>query len=488
MSSFLDSFRKLKQAMLIAAISLSVMFCGGGGGVTSIITTGISGTGIVFGAITGFGSIFVNGVRYEIDNASLNIDGNMAALQSDLELGMVVKLTTTNYDDGSIEVNSVSYEDIVEGPISGVIDDFNGDANLKQITVLGLDIIVSDSGTSLEGVSFADLGINDIVEVSGFIDSSNKVVATRIEWDGVLGVENIEVEIHGQVKNLLKDIDENPVSFTINDVLIDLSQMAAGDFEDLEGGLFNDLYVEVEGLYLVAATIPTIRASEVEGEDDDLDEILSSDSDISLQGIITDYIDDSNFKVSGIPVDASAVSGFTLMDGMEIEVEGQLQNGILLADEIELRAGELKYQAVIKSVGADSIGVGLLGNNLEEISLLVDSSSQLEDEVNSNAITLQDLEENQVVKVKVLLDENNDKKVDSLKRLDPVPEKYEFSGTVTDIDNSDPLMPSVTLDNELTLQLEEPAISTEFASLVIGDTVELVDEGPNELFEKLEIK
>ena len=90
MSTLLHYIFKFKQALLAAFISLSVMSCGGG---ASIATAGISGTGIVFGVLTGFGSIFVNGVEYEIDNANFNVDGNTATSQADLKLGMVLKLT-----------------------------------------------------------------------------------------------------------------------------------------------------------------------------------------------------------------------------------------------------------------------------------------------------------------------------------------------------------------------------------------------------------
>ena len=51
----------------IAAVLVAIGGCGGGG---SSNVAGIGGTGkIASGTITGFGSIFVNGIEYEIDNA-----------------------------------------------------------------------------------------------------------------------------------------------------------------------------------------------------------------------------------------------------------------------------------------------------------------------------------------------------------------------------------------------------------------------------------
>ncbi len=38
---------------------------------SSIVVSGVSGTGIEFGTITVFGSTFVNGIEYDIDTANI---------------------------------------------------------------------------------------------------------------------------------------------------------------------------------------------------------------------------------------------------------------------------------------------------------------------------------------------------------------------------------------------------------------------------------
>ena len=56
---------------LLSAVFVSILAsCGGGGG-----SAGIGGTGITSGGtITGFGSIFVNGVKYNTDAATVSGD------------------------------------------------------------------------------------------------------------------------------------------------------------------------------------------------------------------------------------------------------------------------------------------------------------------------------------------------------------------------------------------------------------------------------
>ena len=60
---------------------------------------GIEGTGRVatssttVGTITGFGSVFINGVEYETDSSEISTDDNDNASESDLQVGMIVSLT-----------------------------------------------------------------------------------------------------------------------------------------------------------------------------------------------------------------------------------------------------------------------------------------------------------------------------------------------------------------------------------------------------------
>ena len=81
-------FRRLAFATLAGIMTVS---CGGGGGSGEVASGGIGGTGISSGAVTGFGSIFVNGVEFDTSGASITM-GGISVSESDLKLGMVVEV------------------------------------------------------------------------------------------------------------------------------------------------------------------------------------------------------------------------------------------------------------------------------------------------------------------------------------------------------------------------------------------------------------
>ena len=331
--------RQIRRILIISALSLSVLSCG----VETIIAAGISGTGIVVGAITGFGSIIVNGVHYDIDEASFDVDGvafTGVEGQGNLEIGMVVQLNATTYDDGTGVATSVVYDDAVEGPISDIQLPSGTDSNVKTFTVLGHSVSINALTTRFKSeddvvFGFENIAQGDVVEVSGYIDlDTNSIIATHVEKKGTLLEGNNEVELHGVIEDLEDDF------FLMNGITIDITGITADDLEDIDV-LTNGLFVEVHGEFQQDGSI---LASEIEGEDDDRDEIENSDGHLSLEGVITDFTDfasTSHFSVNGIVVFLDAgVASTEVLDqleqGVQVEVEGIMVDGVLHADQIEL--------------------------------------------------------------------------------------------------------------------------------------------------------
>jgi len=477
MHLLLPTLYKLKQAVFITLIAASLLSCGSG-----LVTAGISGTGIVFGSITGFGSIFVNGVEYEIDDADFDVDGNVSASQSNLKIGMVVKLEATDNGDGTGIASSVVYDEIVEGPVASVNPTL--DPEINTIQVFGSTIIINSLTTVFEGgASFDGVQVNDVVEVSGFVDQSGQVFATLIERKGTLQ-SGSEVEIHGQIE--VSSLVLN-TSFSINGVTIYYS--LSTPLEDLENGLSEGLFVEVKGEYQLDGSV---IALEIEGEDDDQESIEQSEGHVSLQGLITSFTDETHFSVNGISVvvDSAQVPDSILSQlvlGLQVEIEGVLENSVIQADEVEIRAGERKYQAMVTNVDTvnQTIAIGYPGIT-GEIELMVDSNSQLEDELSNNLLALSDLMVDDEVKVEVKIVED-EKIITSLKR--DIIEKYEISGVVEAfVPDSSITIDSLLLPIEAGADLEPLDL---FNQLVIGvSVVELEDEDkdPIAMFESVELE
>jgi len=142
-----------------------------GGTGTYAGTPGIGGTGVV-GAITGFGSIFVNG--YEIDYApDLDIsyrDGSQPS--SNLRVGQVVAVEATGTGK-RLRARSIAMRHEVAGPIESV-DPAGG-----NITVMGQRIALSSGAATPEPL--AKLRPGQHIDVSGFRREDGTIVASRID-------------------------------------------------------------------------------------------------------------------------------------------------------------------------------------------------------------------------------------------------------------------------------------------------------------------
>ncbi|HHJ13793.1 MAG TPA: hypothetical protein ENJ79_05355 [Gammaproteobacteria bacterium] len=328
------------RSLLLAGLLSLLASCGGGSGGTT--TAGIGGTGkIASGTITGFGSIFVNGVRYDIDNADITVDeDNINKSQADLHIGMVVTVVgTANATSGT--ATTVTYDSVVEGPVTGLTPSVDG---LSQtFSVLGVSARI-DQATVFDNndpeFTFSSIADNDLVKLSGFFDTSNTLVVTYIRKTGVFDPfsPSGEAEIKGTVSNAPPGGAQpaNGDTFDIGAITVTLT--AGAQLDAALGGAVNDGdFVEVKGTLTSATSMDAIL---VEPEDP----ALGSDGDeVELEGIITNFSNSGGtigFQIGNQPIDASNASlepsGLTLSNDLRVEVEGSIDaSGVLVAEKIE---------------------------------------------------------------------------------------------------------------------------------------------------------
>ncbi len=356
--------------------SALVAACGGG---TSGTVAGIDGGGALppvattitsQGPITGFGSVIVNGVRYDTSAATFTIDGAVGS-ESDLAIGQVVIVQGTLNSNGTTGVaSSVVFDDAVEGPIQSI------DLGADSMVVLGQTILVNGD-TSFEDEinprSLDGLSPGDIVEISGYRNSNDAVVATRIELEGPGG----EFEVSGVARN----VDNGSMNFTIGSLEIDYSAASIDDFPN--GMPENGQPVEAKGNALGGAG--ELLATEIEFLGDDLD--VDGVDEIEIEGLITRFASATDFDVNGIPVTTNASTEYEngtssdLALDRRIEVEGSLNGtGVLVADEVELEfESSSEVAGLVEAASANS--VTLLG-----ITVNVDNGAEFEDD---SALSLQ---------------------------------------------------------------------------------------------------
>ena len=383
--------KKLIVYCAIAAMTaLGTQSCSSGSDVAGI---GIGGSGIITpsgyvssGPVNGFGSIYVNGVEFDTSSSTFDVDGNPDGVESDLAIGMRVKVYgSINADGVSGIAESVSYDDELQGPVSalsppdtdGVHRIFDVFGTTVQINSTTTNFDVSGDITTTETFDFNTIADKDHVEISGYYDSTGMLVATRVELvSQAFNPGNDIVEIKGTISGL------NNTTFSLNTVpgvTVDASSAA---LEGLPNDQLSDgIFVEVVGR-CTDAKCTTVIASLVEAETDD----ISSDDDVEIEGIITDYVDDSNFKVNGLPIDATTAVkeplSLILENDALVEVEGALVNGVLVATNIKQEGGDIKIAATVNSVDTVTNSIILEPVPGQTINVSIDNSTEIDDEIN----------------------------------------------------------------------------------------------------------
>jgi hypothetical protein len=302
---------------------------------------GIDRGGISFGAITGFGSIIVNGVRFDTSGAQFIVNGAVGS-QDDLRVGQVVLVSgSVSDDDVSGEAERVEYDDEVKGPVESV------DAAAGTFRVLGL-LVRTGSQTLYGGFAdFAELAAAAaqaavVVEVSGFRDASGAILATRVDRES----EGVEFELKGVVSAL----DAGAMTFSLGTLTVDYGSALLPD-----GPPSNGDFVEARG----DVSGDTLVASSVELEDG-IDEGLADGARVEIEGLVTRVVSPTRFEVGGVLVETGPATLYergTASDirvNVRLEAEGSLDAsaGLLRAVKIEFGGeGDYELEGIVQSVG-----------------------------------------------------------------------------------------------------------------------------------------
>lgn len=360
---------------------LSLVACGGGGGAGGGgggLVSGIDGTGVApppvgsrgtvsFGTVSRFGSIYVNGVRFDTSSSSFSIDGENGS-QDDLAIGDVV-LVFGSLNSGSTtegRASRVAFDDAVEGPVqNGSVDPVT-----NSFAVLGQTVLVTADTLFDDNIATASLsGITDgmIVEVSGFRADDGRISATRIEAKPAGGIF--------EVTGIVSSLDAANKRFSINSQGIDMASAILDDFP--ASGVANGDLVEVKGTGFSGDDFVAVRV-ELKGND-----FFDDDHDSAeIEGLITRFTSSSDFEVAGIDVVTNSQTVFEggvssdLGLNLKVEVEGALDaGGRLVATKVDIRRdSNVRVMAPVESVDSANGSFTVLG-----IQVSVEDTSQLED-------------------------------------------------------------------------------------------------------------
>lgn len=480
---------RLTNCMLLALAGAGLAACGGGGGSSS--GTADSST---IGTISGFGSIYVNGVEFETGSASYRVDDEDRFDDSALAVGMKVKVTGTINSDGTTgTATRVYYDDDVEGPIdSGSL--VMVDADTKTFTILGMAVTASATGTIYDdGADFGTLAEGQKLEVSGYFDG-NTLLASRIEKQ-----DNLDDEY--ELKGSVSAYDGMTVTLTLQ------NGATAGPYP-LGAGVELDIPADPTGLFVELRLLDTGGVPSVTRiEADDADGLDDSDHEVSVRGILGDD-GSGGLLVNGIPFTTDAGTAYepaslegALTAGMEVKVEGHMQDGVLLAGEIETEHGEIGITARVIEVVASDAKNGVvtldLGNS-QSLDVYTGNSSQFEDESafdlnDDDSFNLDDLIAGMdYVEIEAYLDDNGKLHATSIEREDGA-QATRIEAPVDDyVANASLTLLGIeyTIDAGTGYEVNDTTsdITTFFANLDSGDRVEVKDIEPNGIAEELELE
>ena len=387
-------------SMFCALLALALSGCGGAGGgaVSTALTGGVGtgGTGIVFGAITGFGSIVVDGKAYSSATPQYFADSDQseaaAASAAALALGNQVQLRLDAHGNPS----SVTIEPALVGKVSQI--------GSNDFTVNGMTVRVNASATSApltyySGLSdFASLktGMRVAVHGSHGVDPGSQqqyVQATLIEQ---LSSTGTVYRLSGLAGNLdasagTFQIGTTTVRFSANTAILPAgtalanglwvnvwSNTALGANGELSAGVIRARglagatgQVQVSGIvsklsgtqFLVsgiaidasagalATTLRSLNAGDyvtAQGLSDarggalvasSLRPYAAQPAQVELKGTITDLVSQTRFLVRGVPVDATGAqligaASTSLRNGMYVEVAGSVSGNTVTATTV----------------------------------------------------------------------------------------------------------------------------------------------------------
>lgn len=345
-------------AFLFSTLLAFISGCGGEG-FSPLAEGGIGGTGISLGSISGFGSVIVNGKRFEITNATrISVEGQPASEQ-DLKVGFVVRLEG---DFINAAAARIEFAEIVRGPIESIVVN-NPDAMRATLSLLG-QTVQTNALTNLVNVDLATLSAGDVIALSGTRDAQGNIIASFLEIK--TGVT--EFRVMGPVSNL------SGTGFNISGLQVDFSSANLSQGLPAEGEI-----VRVKGASTDFTSSPsTLKVSSVEPG---ITLAANPDDEVELEGIVTQFLALGDFKVNGQAVDASSASiengiAADIKENLRLEVEGSINTkGVLQAVKVDIKPdSSIRIDANVDEVSAPTNSLTMLG-----IKVMVNDLTRLED-------------------------------------------------------------------------------------------------------------
>jgi hypothetical protein len=357
--------------LLIGLTTLQLISCG-----SSDDTAGIDASGSPVasqGTIDGFGSVIVNGIRFDSSKALILVNGQ-AATEDDLRTGYQVTVTGTLGENGSGVAEKIEFYPELIGEITQI------DEEKSQLLVSGRLVQINFRtlfGNSIESNDIDGLTIGDRVQISGHQNTGQLLTATRIDIDIELTANLIQLS--GEISNL----NESMHQFTLANTVIDY---AGASLINIYGNRLNNrMRVTVKG---AKGTMGEIQAQQIYGLNYDVDSDIQY---LKIEGRITRFTSATDFEVNGIRCTTNSQTQYefapatNLKEDASVEISGSKNSsGILVANRIQFDLEDENHvegQVVSININSGYIATGSL--QIGDVTIKATSSTRYEDRSDS---------------------------------------------------------------------------------------------------------
>jgi hypothetical protein len=447
--------------LLSVLISVLLTSCSGGES-----GTGITGSDpkVSVGVITGFGSVFVNGVEFDTSHAEINVNESDATEQ-DLSIGMVVAVVGSADRAGVVgKADAVYYESEVRGIVSqnnqdGTLDIMGQMVKYDTETVFESD---DDTVTVIE-----DIPEGAVVEVSGYRTGDNTLHATHMTLVSNTYTTGAELTVKGVVTTGLSNGKFSMGSLTI---AVDSSTQFAGipnqqltpgtviKVKSIRGVLNNELQTDI----IESGTSDYVSVGDT----------------VDIEGLVMNAgVTPSEFLLNGFRVYFSNQTKFKggtasdLADGVKAEVEGML----LTQNEIEAKEISFRQTAKLDLI-APVTSINTVDNQVDMSGVIVKLTNKtlLKDDDKTTKVkkfSLADLNEGDKVKIKAYQDNlsmeiiaTQFRRVEALS-LDTT---FELSGVLDELTNDQAIISGIPVDRSQITTLSSENVGSNVT--IIGTT------------------
>ena len=342
-----DRTSPFAAASLAPALAAAILLAACGGSSTAPAGGGATPSATSKGVVTAIGSVTVNGIRFDTSTAQIRIDDNPGRPESELKVGMVVRVKGSKDDvAGTGKATEVEAHHVVRGKVDG---------KAGSVVRVGGHEIEIEHGTEFESHASGldSISVGERVRVHGHPTATGRFRATRVEKEAG---SSEDFEVKGFVSDLALAAGTFTLKVTPDAASSYAVTMASG--VAIPAGVVGGSYVEVR-----AASRPVagaLTATAVVLEDGKLGE---AQAEVEVEGLVTSG-NSTQFVVEGQTVATSLSTRWDnglpadLAPGVKVEAEGKLDAaGILQATKVSFRAN-LRVQGPVSLVVATSAHEG----------------------------------------------------------------------------------------------------------------------------------